>query len=106
MAQERLDNLNAAKEALDRGGSFASTPSAKIQAFIDNMPVSVDEVIAATAAHEAEHATNKAANIHFEPSLQRSEAIADQTQIEVIKQTPRYRLKKLEPRPAVVTRKN
>lgn len=94
-AQEKLGQLNKAKEALDNGGRFSSTPSEKTQAFLDNMPANVDEIMAATAGHEAEHATNKAANSNFEPDQTKCEEVANKTQIEIIKQTPEYRLEKI-----------
>ncbi len=102
-AQDKLSRLEEAKEKLDKGGKFATTPSEKTQALLDNMPVNVDEMMAATASHEAEHATNKDANVNFEPNKSKREAIADRTQIEVINQTPAYRLEKLEAEPITIT---
>ncbi|MFV0555461.1 MAG: hypothetical protein ACK5LR_12280 [Mangrovibacterium sp.] len=105
MAEQTVKKIQTVKAALDKGARLTSTPGAETQA-LDNVPKNADEFMANVAAHEAEHATNKAANAHFEPSKAKREAIANQTQIEVIKQTPEYRLEKLEPKPAVVVTSN
>ncbi|ASB51060.1 hypothetical protein CDL62_05555 [Alkalitalea saponilacus] len=106
MAEQTVNKIQTVKAALENGARLTSTPGEETQALLDNAPKNTDEFMANVAAHEAEHATNKAANAHFEPSLAKREAIANQTQIEVIKQTPQYRLEKLEPRPAVVIPSN
>lgn len=103
MAEQTVNKIQNVKTALDNGAKLKNTPGAETQALLDNPPINANEQMANVAAHEAEHATNKAANANFEPNKAKREAIANQTQIEVIKQTPEYRLEKLEPKPAVVT---
>ncbi len=105
MAEQTVNKIQSVKTALDNGATLTNTPGAETQALLDNPPMNTDEQMANVAAHEAEHATNKAANAHFEPSKAKREAIANQTQIEVIKQTPKYRLEKIEQKPAVITPK-
>lgn len=106
MAEKSVNDIQTVKGALDKGARLASTPDTETQALLDNEPKNADEFMANVAAHEAERATNKAANAHFESSLEKREAIANQTQIEVIRQTSKYRLEKLESRPAVLIPSN
>lgn len=103
MAKQKVNKIQKVNTALANGGKLKNTPGAETQALLDNPPLNADEQMANVAAHEAEHATNKAANGHFEPYKAKREAIANQTQIEVIKQTPEHRLKKYEPIIAPVT---
>ncbi|MDP3452137.1 MAG: RHS repeat-associated core domain-containing protein [Bacteroidales bacterium] len=94
MAVKTINELKTVKEALEKGAKLTRTLNAETQALLDNVPKNADEFMANVAAHEAEHATNKPANAHFEPSLLKREEIANKTQIEVIIQTAIYRLEK------------
>lgn len=106
MAEQTVNDIQTVKTALDNGGQLKDIPGAEMQALLENPPINAYEQMANVASHEAEHATNKAANANFEPNKSKREAIADQTQIEVIKQTPAYRLEKIELKPAVITQNN
>ena len=101
-ATKTVSNIKKANAALANGAKLKNTPDAETQALLNNPPRNADEQMANVAAHEAEHATNKAANANFVPNKEKREAIANKTQIEVIKQTPKYRLEKLKPKTVTV----
>jgi RHS repeat-associated protein len=106
MAQEKFSKLKDAREQLDKGAKFSKDPGEKNKALLDNMPKNADEMMSYTAVHEGEHATDKNANPNFEPDKNKQEDLANEKQIEVIKQTPEYRLEMLEPKKATVSATN
>ena len=62
----------------------------------------VDEIIGQEGVHESVHATEKGAQVRYEKSYEKREAVPRQKEIEAIKQTPTYRLKELEPKPVYI----
>ena len=102
IAEGTVEKFKELKAGLEKGGLLNKTPDAIQQALLDNVPQNADEFMAGVAAHEAEHATNKAANKNFESDDLKREAIADKTRIEVINQTPKYRLENTVQLPSAI----
>jgi len=100
MAKDLLASLEKAKEAMDKGAIIDAEPDDMER--LRNMPKTVDEIIGQEGVHESVHATDKGSQSKYEKDDEMNEAAPRQKEIEAIKQTPEYRLKKLEPIPAYI----